>query len=114
MARVMVMRGRPISEGDLALIGGLLAAHPDWDRTCLSHELCARWQWRNALGRPKDMAARTPLLKLERPGYIQIPPRQAPAPNGQRNRNIVPVVLVDVLGEEALFDQNSSVKLKDH
>ena len=39
---------------------------PAWCRTRLSEELCRRWDWRNAQGRPKDMAARTLLLKLER------------------------------------------------
>ncbi len=91
MARVMVMQGRHISEGDLDLIRGLLAAHPDWNRTRLSRELCARWEWRNALGRPKDMAARTLLLKLERAGYIRLPARRGPSPNGYRNRQVEPV-----------------------
>ena len=87
----MVMQGRPIGEGDLALIGDLLAAHPDWNRTRLSRELCARWDWHNAQGRPKDMAARTLLLKLERAGYVRLPARRGPSPNGRRNRQVAPV-----------------------
>lgn len=70
---------------------GLLAEHPDWGRTRLSEELCRRWNWSNARGRPKDMAARTLLLKLERSGHIQLPPRQRPSSNEFRNRG-VPVV----------------------
>ncbi|MBE7503283.1 MAG: hypothetical protein HS113_23955 [Verrucomicrobiales bacterium] len=38
--------------------------HPDWHRTSLSR-LCELWNWRNAAGRLKDMAARTLLLKLQ-------------------------------------------------
>jgi len=87
----MVMQGRQIGEADLALIRGLLASHPDWNRTRLSRELCARWEWHNALGRPKDMAARTLLLKLERAGYLRLPVRRAPSPNGRRNRRMPPV-----------------------
>ena len=86
----MVMQGRCLGESDLELVGGLLAAHPDWNRTRLSRELCARWNWRNALGLPKDMAARTLLLKLERAGQIRLPARQGSSPNGRRNRHVTP------------------------
>ena len=75
-----------MSGADLDLIRGLLDDHPDWNRTRLSRELCARWNWHNAQGRPKDMAARTLLLKLERAGYVQLPARRGPSPNGRRNR----------------------------
>jgi hypothetical protein len=91
MANVMVMQGRQIGGGDLDLVRSLLAAHPDWHRTRLSRELCIRWNWRNAQGHLKDMAARTLLLKLERVGQIRLPSRRASSPNGRRNRNL-PVV----------------------
>ena len=87
----MVVQGRELSGEDIGQVQGLLAEHPEWGRTRLSEELCRRWDWRNALGRPKDMAARTLLLKLERSGHIQLPPRQGPSSNGFRNRR-VPVV----------------------
>ena len=73
---------------DLALIGAWLAAFPQWNRTRLSRELCAAWDWRNAAGRLKDMACRTLLLKLEARGQIRLPPRRIPPVNGQRNRRI--------------------------
>ncbi len=95
MARVMVMQGRQIGEGDLDLIRGLLASNPDWNRTRLSRELCARWDWHNALGRPKDMAARTLLLKLERAGHIRLPARRTASPNARRNRQVAPVAPPD-------------------
>ena len=57
-----------ITAEKIGLIRGLLAEHQDWGRTRLSEELCLRWNWRNAQGRIKDMAARTLLLKLERRG----------------------------------------------
>jgi len=85
------MQGREVGESDIGLIRELLAAHPDWNRTRLSRELCARWDWRNAQGRAKDMAARTLLLKLERVGYVRLPARRGPSPNGQRNRKVAPV-----------------------
>jgi hypothetical protein len=83
----MVMRGRELSAEDIGLIQGLLAEHQDWGRTRLSEELCCLWDWRNAQGRIKDMAARTLLLKLERGGYIRLPERRRPSSNGLRNRD---------------------------
>ena len=82
----MAMQGRQIGERDLDLVRGLWTSHPDWNRTRLSRELCARWDWRNAQGRPKDMAARTLLLKLERAGHLRLPVPQRPGPNARRNR----------------------------
>ena len=80
------MQGRELRAEDISLIQALLAEHPEWGRTRLSQELCRRWDWRNAQGRFKDMAARTLLLKLERGGLIQLPRRQRPSSNGLRNR----------------------------
>lgn len=75
----MVMQGRQLSGADIALIRGLLEEHPEWCCSRLSEELCRRWEWRNAQGRLKDMAARTLLLKLERGGHIRLPKRRAPS-----------------------------------
>jgi hypothetical protein len=84
----MIIQGRHLDGSDIEMIRGLLEAHPDWHRTRLSVELCERWDWRNAQGRVKDMAARTLLLKLERRGYIRLPASRMPALNGRRNRRI--------------------------
>lgn len=87
MTGAMVLQGRELKGEDLALIRELMAEHAEWGRSRLSVELCRRWDWRNAMGRWKDMAARTLLLKLERRGQIRLPERQAPSPNGRRNRH---------------------------
>jgi len=88
MTDVMVLQGREVTDADIELIRALLAAHPARGRTPLSEELCRRWNWRNAQGRLKDMAARTLLLKLERAGHIRLPPRQRPSSNRLRNRRL--------------------------
>ena len=90
----MVVQGREVTDADIELIRALLAAHPAQGRTPLSEELCRRWNWRNAQGRLKDMAARTLLLKLERAGHIRLPPRRRPSSNGLRNRSVPLVPLV--------------------
>ncbi len=52
--------------------------------------MCALWDWRNAAGHSKDMAARTLLLKLERADCIALPARQRPSVNARRNLHIAP------------------------
>ena len=82
----LIIQGRAIRPEDVALIRAWLQAHPDSNRTRLSRELCAAWNWRNGAGRLKDMAARSLLLKLEARGQIQLPPRRTASVNGLRNR----------------------------
>ena len=91
MANGLIVQGREVGAEELALIRALLEQNPEWGRSRLSEELCGRWQWRNAQGRLKDMAARTLLLKLERAGYLRLPPRRGPNPNDRRNR-VAPTV----------------------
>ena len=85
MDRPRLIQGRTLRPEDVALIGDWVQAHPDWNRTRLSRALCTAWNWRNGVGRLKDMAARSLLLKLERQGLIQLPPRQRPSVNRRRN-----------------------------
>ncbi len=87
----MVIQGRELNTSDIEGIRGLLQAHPEWNRTRLSRKLYALWDWRNAAGRPKDMPARTLLLKLERAGCIALPARQRPSVNARPNLHIAPV-----------------------
>ena len=86
MDRPLVIQGREIRPADLGLIRDWLQAHPGSNRTRLSRELCEAWNWRNDVGRLKDMAARSLLLKLEARGHIQLPPRRTASVNGLRNR----------------------------
>jgi hypothetical protein len=88
MTGIMVMQGREVSGADIGLIRGLLVEHAAWGRTRLSEELCRLWDWRNAQGRAKDMAARALLLKLERGGHIRLPVRRRPSSNAFRNRRV--------------------------
>ena len=91
MDRQRVIQGRAIRPEDVALIRDWLQAHPDSNRTRLSRELCAAWNWRNGAGRLKDMACRSLLLKLEARGQIRLPPRRTASVNGRRNRQAPPI-----------------------
>lgn len=86
MPHDLLLQGRRLSAPELAHLQHWLAAHPRWPRTRLSRELCARWNWRNAAGRLKDMACRSLLLELQARGLITLPPRQRASVNGQRHR----------------------------
>lgn len=84
-----VIQGRLTSPADVELIRDLLVRHEDWNRSRLSRELCLRWDWRNAKGQLKDMAARSLLLKLQARGLIELPARQKPGrPN---HRGLAPI-----------------------
>jgi hypothetical protein len=87
----LVIQGRAIGPEEIALIGAVLQGPAGSNRTRLSRELCALWNWRNGTGRLKDMACRTLLLKLEARGYIGLPPRVTASVNGLRNRYLVPM-----------------------
>jgi Domain of unknown function (DUF4338) len=84
--RELIIQGRRLGPEDMALIGAALAGPAGSNRTRLSRELCAVWNWRNGAGRLKDMACRSLLLKLEARGYIRLPPRVTASVNGLRNR----------------------------
>lgn len=73
----LLIQGRMVTPAEIDLIRQLLASHPDWGRTRLSQELCRLWDWRAANGRPKDMACRSLLRKLDQRGLIELPLRQS-------------------------------------
>jgi len=72
----MIIQGREISSKDIEFIREMIKTHPCWGRTQLSKELALLWNWRAANGQLKDMACRTFLLKLEKKGYLTLPPRR--------------------------------------
>jgi hypothetical protein len=86
------VQGREISVENLTWLREVMAAHPQWNRTALSRHLCQVWNWRNAVGRLKDMAARTLLLKLAARGLIGLPDPQKR--NGNRQRRAHPPPLL--------------------
>jgi len=86
------LQGRTLTPADLDTIRDLILSHPGWNRTRLSRELCALWDWRTPSGQVKDMACRTMLLKLHRRGLIQLPARQRPSVNHRRGKAFEPVL----------------------
>jgi hypothetical protein len=76
MDETFVVQGRRITAEDIARIRELIAGNPHWSRWRLSKVLSTEWNWRNANGQLKDMAARSLLVKLNERGLITLPPRR--------------------------------------
>ncbi|UCG94384.1 MAG: DUF4338 domain-containing protein, partial [Candidatus Aerophobus sp.] len=76
MEKTTIIQGREITPKDIKFIRETIKARPSRGRTQLSKELAVLWNWRGANGQLKDTACRTFLLKLERRGYLTLPPRR--------------------------------------
>lgn len=74
------IRGRRFTLEELEQIRELIASGHFKNRTVLSREICALFNWRQTNGRLKDMACRYVLLKLHRAGLITLPPSQRKSP----------------------------------
>jgi len=87
----MIIQGRKTTKKDIELVRKMMDAHPSWNRTHLSRELCVLWNWYATNGQLKDMACRSFLLKLEKRGYITLPLRQKTS-GGNRKKAPIPYV----------------------
>ena len=95
MSDTLLVQGRQLEAAHIVRIRQLIAGNPGWSRRRLSEALCAEWDWRNAAGRAKDMAARSLLGKLQARGLIELPPRRQRASNRMLCRK-VPAQLWDL------------------
>ena len=84
MSEILTIQGRPLSPQGLEELRQWVGDNPHWSRWRLSRELATRWEWRNAAGQLKDMAARTLLVKLEQRGLIELPARRQVPTNRMR------------------------------
>jgi len=80
------VRGRSITEEDVAVVRKIITAHPDGSRRFISQEVCRAWDWRQPNGILKDQVCRTLLLLLESKGFIKQPPPKCILPNPLANR----------------------------
>ena len=84
MSETLTIQGRSLSGQALQELRQWVSANPHCSRRRLSLELATRWDWRNAAGQLKDMAARTLLVKLEQRGLIKLPARRQVPTNRMR------------------------------
>jgi hypothetical protein len=67
-------RQRLTAPEGIAWIKSRVSEDPLMSRQRLAREVCEHFDWRDVLGRPKEMACRKYLLQLQRRGLIQLPP----------------------------------------
>ena len=85
-------QGRVATRQDVEFIKRLIAGHPEDSRRALSRRLCKAWNWVQPNGVLRDMVCRGFLLRLEKAGYIKLPPRRFIPNNPFVNRkNPLPV-----------------------
>ena len=95
MEIIATYRGRSVTESDIAVIKGIIAAHPEGSRRFISQEVCRAWEWRQANGALKDMVCRSLLLLLQSEGFIKLPPPKCKLPNPLANRRKPAKIEVD-------------------
>jgi len=84
VSETLTIQGRSLSGQALQELRQWVSVNPHCSRRRLSLELATRWDWRNAAGQLKDMAARTLLVKLEQRGLIKLPARRQVPTNRMR------------------------------
>ena len=92
MNEIVRVQGRDLSPNEIDYIRKQIVEHPQWHRTRLSREICEAWAWQDETGRPKDMACRTMLLKLERRGFLTLPQQRRASVNHFRSKSFQPVL----------------------
>lgn len=65
--------GRIFTTEEIAWIRGLIATQPPTNRARLSRLVCEALGWQRPDGRPKEMACRVAMLRMERDGLITLP-----------------------------------------
>lgn len=89
----ITVQGRQLSAADLDAIQVVIDANPGWSRRRIADELVRRWDWRNGVGRLKDMSCRKMLARLGERGFLRLPERRQVA--SRRATRVIPVVPVD-------------------
>jgi uncharacterized protein DUF4338 len=112
MAAILSYRHRVVTEGDVAFIRALIAAHPGASRRALSKLLCQAWNWVQANGALRDMVCRGLMLKLHREGLIELPPVRQVMRNPLVERSPRALVEVDSQPLQAKLGQIGPLELR--
>ncbi|HSA92756.1 MAG TPA: Druantia anti-phage system protein DruA [Burkholderiales bacterium] len=105
MDKEIIVRGRKIGAGEVALIGGLIAREGVRGRTHVSEVLCRLWDWRQANGSYREIACRDLLRQLERKGLIVLPAKRKSARRPGCTNTVGPLPPMDTSAMEAPFSR---------
>jgi len=83
------INGQKFTSEVLERIQGIIAQQPEISRSKLSREVCKFLDWRSANGALKEMSCRVALLKLEKMGYINLPPAGQRPPSRRKKAGVV-------------------------
>jgi len=86
----LTVQGRQLDAAALAEIQAVVDGSPSWSRRRIADELVLRWDWRNGVGRLKDMSCRLMLARLEEKGLVRLPARRKLA--SKRKSRLMPEV----------------------
>lgn len=81
---IIVFRNRAFSQKELQQMKQIIQIHWNRGRTYISKIICQHLNWIQPNGQLKDQVCRLLLLKLEKEGYIELPPRKKSANNYRR------------------------------
>ncbi|MDR4506545.1 MAG: DUF4338 domain-containing protein, partial [Candidatus Scalindua sp.] len=102
--RRLVIRGREISEADIAVVRGLIEHYGNRGRVYISIKLSEHWQWKQANGHLKDRACRSILQSLSERGLIQLPAsKRAPSCKNERPLEHVRLDTTEIKGNIKVF-----------
>lgn len=105
MERRLRILKREISTTELTQIRELIESSGNRGRTYISKHLCQIWDWRLPNGQLKDIACRDLLRRLEKRGFIQLPPPLRPARRkGYKNKPSLPKDFVATPLSQSLSD----------
>lgn len=74
LASAIRAAGRDFQPEELAMIRGIIQAHPELSRRAISLEVCRVLGWQQPGGRYKERSCRVALLRLHEMGAIELPP----------------------------------------
>jgi hypothetical protein len=87
MSQLIEIQGLKLSQSDIEEISELISQNPTLSCFMLSRQLCEQWNWRSSNGQLKDMASRSLLNKLEKKGYIKLPPKRSRYPKRMQDNS---------------------------
>lgn len=89
----LIIRGRRVTDDDIVFIRSIIEKHKVRGRTFISKELCRLWNWRQPNGNLKRMACSELILRLERRGMVELPPRKNGHRGGTRQKRHIQLPL---------------------
>ena len=80
--------GRELSDEQITWIQYLIRSRPELNRRALARRVCEQLNWTGPERRLKEMSCRVAMLRMERDGWIQLPPPRKGNGNGRHRPRV--------------------------